>query len=110
MHFPDLDLMDMGLHLGKKPQNPQSMCANVRRQICRLDQMDNLKIRARTVMVVVMMIHFMMQRIVAMIIALMMVAVLVVMFMSVLAGCLVRFYISTSQREAKRPDRAALAF
>ena len=87
------------------------MCTNVRRQIGRLDQMDNLKIGARTVMVVVMMINSMMQRIVAMIIALMMmVAVLVVMFMSVLAGCLVRFYISTSQREAKRPDRAALAF
>jgi hypothetical protein len=75
--------------------------------------MDNLKIGACTMMVVVMMTRSaMMQRfdIVAVMIVLMIMGAMPVMFMSVLVECLLRFFIPAHQPEAKRPDRAALAF
>jgi len=53
MHIVDGDLVNMSFSFGKKTQNSQSLCTNARSEIGRLDQAGNFQIRARAMMVIV---------------------------------------------------------
>lgn len=53
MHIVDGDLVNMSFSFGKKTQNSQSVCTNARSEIGRLDQAGDFQIRARAMMVIV---------------------------------------------------------